>query len=78
MSRIIAANFGRLKNNPDKMRKAIAEYVELVGINEKGRPLKNSATCTNISQADIAKELGITLELFVFLSPALQMKVTSK
>jgi len=57
---LIAANFGRLSNNPTKMRKAIAEYVDLVGNEHGGDRKSKDASRTLISQEDIAKELGIS------------------
>lgn len=56
---LIASNFGRLKNNPDKMRKAITEYVELVG-NKNGGYKKSECQVGTMSQSQIAKELGIS------------------
>ena len=38
-------NFGRLSNNPDKMRKAIAEYVELVGFKNGGNRKSECKPC---------------------------------
>lgn len=58
LRQLIASNFGRLSNNPTKFRKAVAEYVELVGMNE-GRP-KLDEVRPVLSQEDIAKELGIS------------------
>ena len=39
LRQLIASNFGRIKNDPAKLRKAVVEYVELVGMGE-GRPSK--------------------------------------
>jgi len=58
LRQLIASNFGRLSNNPSKFRKAVAEYVELVGF-KKGDN-QHSASCTTLSQKEIAKELGIS------------------
>ena len=59
LRQLIGANFGRLSNNPAKMRKAIAEYVGLVGNNHGGARLHNEVL--KPTQEDIAKELGIPL-----------------
>jgi len=59
LRQLIGANFGRLSNNPTKMRKAIAEYVGLVGNNHGGARLHNEVL--KPTQEDIAKELGIPL-----------------
>lgn len=57
---LIASNFGRMKNDPVKQGKLIAEYERLAGV-RVGRPGKlpnNSA----ISQKDIAKQLGVSVD----------------
>lgn len=50
---LIAANFGRLKNDAAKQRRAIAEYVELVGYRNgeagNGHKKVGSANCTSYS-----------------------------
>lgn len=65
---LISANFGRLKNDPAKQRKAIAKYVELVGYKpaEAGRQKANSQKCQSdtfkekLTLDQIAKQLGIS------------------
>lgn len=54
---LIAANFGRLKNDPIKQAKLIVEYEKLNGI-KRGRPEKSGHN-VRISQEDIAKEFGV-------------------
>lgn len=53
---LIAANFGRTKNNDTKQRKAISEYVELCGYKHGGSRCQNGTL--KIPLEDIAKELG--------------------
>ncbi len=58
---MIAANFGRTKNNESKQRKAIAEYVELCGYKNGG---DRKSECQNdtlkLSLDEIASQLGIS------------------
>lgn len=51
----IASNFGRLKNNPIKQSKLIAEYGKLCETAQGGQ---NKGNNSPISQEDIAKQLG--------------------
>ena len=37
LKQLIASNFGRIKNDPAKLRKAVVEYVELVGLKDGQR-----------------------------------------
>lgn len=62
LRQLIASNFGRIKNDPAKLRKAIVEYVELVGLNSSGRPNKLVKDSRILSQEEIAKELGISID----------------
>lgn len=63
---LISANFGRLKNDPAKQRKAVAKYVELVGFKhgEVGRnhEFQNSQNenSEKLTLDQIAKQLGIS------------------
>jgi len=61
LRQLIASNFGRIKNDPAKLRKAVVEYVELVGMGE-GRPSKLAQLELVLSQEDIAKELGLSVQ----------------
>lgn len=74
---LIASNFGRMKNDPVKQGKLIAEYERLAGIRHGG----DRASGNNFrlkTQEDIAKELGVTprtlrnLKRLNDLDPALQ------
>lgn len=58
LSFYIAANFGRLSNDPAKMRKAIKEYVELVGYKKGDNQYVDRQGLPTLSQEQIAKELG--------------------
>lgn len=53
---LIAANFGRMKNDPVKQGRWIAEYERLRGVRHGGSRRNNFAL---ISQDDIAAELGV-------------------
>lgn len=57
IAQLIAANFGRMKNDPIKQAKWIAEYERVRGV-KVGRPNK-SGNNVRISQEDIAAELGV-------------------
>jgi ParB family chromosome partitioning protein len=77
LKKLIAANFGRLKNDPIKQARVYQEYEKLSGVGGKGRPNKmrnNSA----LKQDEIAKELGVdvstiqNLKRLLTLAPELQ------
>lgn len=53
---LIAANFGRMKNDPVKQGRWIAEYERLRGVRHGGSRQNNSVL---ITQDDIAAELGV-------------------
>lgn len=53
---LLAANFGRSKNDESKQRKVAVEYVKLCGY-EKGRPEKD-AIMAHLSLDEIASQLG--------------------
>lgn len=57
LKKLLATNFGRIKNDQNKMRKVAVEYVELCGL-KNGEKLGNS--CRAKPQEEIAKELGIS------------------
>jgi len=63
LRQLIGANFGRLNNNPAKMRKAIAEYVGLVGNKGSGTYKQNhQVDGFKMTQKEIADELGISVQ----------------
>ena len=62
LRQLIGANFGRLNNNPAKMRKAIAEYVGLVGLNHGGNRSSSHQPDNLKNRVEIAKELGISVQ----------------
>lgn len=55
---LLAANFGREKNNESKQRKVIAEYVELCGYKNGGDRQAQAQTGLVVSLEEIAKQLG--------------------
>lgn len=57
---LIAANFGRMKNDPVKQGRWIAEYERLRGVRQGSHGIKSELNnSTRITQDDIAKELGV-------------------
>lgn len=74
MRKLLASNFGRLKNNPMKQSRVISEYEKLLGITHGGSRDQND----RLKQSDIAKQLGINettlkrLKRLQKLSPELQ------
>ena len=59
LKKLLATNFGRLKNDPVKQGRVFKEYEKLVGVRQ-GRPSKSRKICA-ISQEDMAKELGVSV-----------------
>ncbi|MBW9154890.1 hypothetical protein [Clostridium tagluense] len=74
MKKLLAANFGRLKNNPVKQGKVYSEYERLSGITHGGSRPKNSVL---ITQSEIAKQLGISVDTIQNLKK-LQTLLTQK
>lgn len=67
---LIAANFGRLKNNDAKFRKAVAEYVQLNGKKLGDNQWSGSVESAHpkLSKQEIASQLGVTeTELYELL-----------
>lgn len=58
LKKLLATNFGRMKNDPTKQRKVAVEYVELCGTSQ-GRP-KTSDNRNFLTQEEIAQNLGIS------------------
>lgn len=58
---LIAANFGRMKNDPVKQGRWIAEYERLRGVRQgSARQKVDQHNVGQVSQEDIARELGVT------------------
>ena len=55
---LIAANFGRIKKNKDKLRKAVAEYVQLCGYSPNGDRKTECQNGTRLTLDEIAGQLG--------------------
>ncbi|MGL5647770.1 MAG: ParB N-terminal domain-containing protein [Clostridium sp.] len=76
LKKLLATNFGRLKNDPVKQGRVFKQYEKLVGV-KQGRPSK-SRQIVAFSQEDMAKELGVDvrtlqrLKKLNSLSPDLQ------
>jgi ParB-like chromosome segregation protein Spo0J len=82
LRKLIAANFGRLKNDPIKQSKLITEYEKLCGV-QHGGDRKSNGNNLHLTQEDIAKQLGVDtrtlrdLKRLQTLSPDLQEIVSS-
>ena len=60
---LLAANFGRLKNDPVKQAKVFKEYESLRGVSGRGGDRKSKPNnSVLISQKDIANELGVSVD----------------
>lgn len=81
LKKLLAANFGRLKNNPVKQGKVYAEYEKLCGIQHGGDRGASGQIVRLPTQEDIAKELGVDartirrLKRLQSLSPELQQLI---
>jgi len=80
---LLAANFGRVKNDPIKQAKVYAEYERLCGaVASPGRPNK-MANGSVITQQDVANELGVStdtiqnLKRLLKISPEFQEMISS-
>ncbi|CAK7084373.1 hypothetical protein [Tissierella sp.] len=79
LKKLLATNFGRMKNDPSKQRKVAVQYVELCG-NSHGGNRNSSSDYRNLkmSQSDIAKQLGVsvsTLNEMLFIERKLTPEV---
>ncbi|WP_346913835.1 ParB/RepB/Spo0J family partition protein [Clostridium sp.] len=78
LKKLLATNFGRLKNNPVKQGRVLSEYEKLCGIQSGGDRKSKGKISPLITQLDIAKELGVdvktlrNLKNLQTLSPDLQ------
>lgn len=62
IAQLIAANFGRMKNDPIKQAKWIAEYERVRGVTRGGDRKSKPQFAALISQEDIANELGVSVD----------------
>ncbi|EQC1535435.1 ParB N-terminal domain-containing protein [Clostridium botulinum] len=62
LKKLLATNFGRLKNNPVKQGKVYAEYEKLCGIRQGGDRKSNPQFVGLITQEQIAEELRVSTE----------------
>ncbi|MBY6842793.1 ParB N-terminal domain-containing protein [Clostridium botulinum] len=62
LKKLLATNFGRLKNNPVKQGKVYAEYEKLCGVRQGGDRKSNPQIVGLITQEQIAEELGVSTE----------------
>jgi plasmid maintenance system antidote protein VapI len=58
LKKLLATNFGRIKNDPAKMRKVAVKYVELCGLKSGINQIR--VRDNRVPQAEIAKQLGIS------------------
>lgn len=83
LKKLLATNFGRLKNNPVKQGKVYTEYKKLCGVRQGSLNNKgvNVGDKLSLTQSDIAKELGVDvktiqrLKKLQQLSPDLQQLI---
>ena len=81
LKKLLAANFGRLKNNPVKQGKVLPEYEKLCGVERGNNQHSLRQNVASITQEDIAKELGVDvrhiqrLKKLQTLSPELQQLI---
>lgn len=63
LKKLLATNFGRMKNDPTKQRKVAVQYVELCGLKHGQRQDYQSSDNRNsvLTQEEIAKQLGISV-----------------
>lgn len=62
LMKLIETNFGRMKNDPIKQAKWLDEYLKLRGVRQgSARQKVDSNNWSQITQSDIAKELGISV-----------------
>ncbi|MGG7173383.1 ParB/RepB/Spo0J family partition protein [Clostridium neonatale] len=59
LKKLLATNFGRMKNDPTKQRKVAVEYVELCG-NKHGTNQWSGDNRQSLTQEEIAQNLGIS------------------
>lgn len=62
LKKLLATNFGRMKNDPVKQRKVAVQYVELCGLKHGDNQFKRSSdNHKSLTQAEIAQQLGISV-----------------
>ena len=63
LKKLLATNFGRLKNNPVKQGKVYAEYEKLCGVRQGSEGKRSlDPQFVGLTQEQIAKELGVSTE----------------
>lgn len=81
LMKLIETNFGRMKNDKIKQAKWLAEYEKLKGVRQ-GSAESNNFTQRNVTEDDIANELGVSrqslqnLKSLLKLDPALQALIS--
>jgi competence protein ComGC len=81
LRKLLAANFGRLKNNPVKQGKVYSEYERLSGVRQGSAGCPDTQNVGRITQEQIALELGVSTETIrrlkklQTLSPELQQLI---
>lgn len=83
LMKLIETNFGRMKNDPIKQAKWLDEYLKLRGVRQgSARQKVDSNNWSQITQSDIAKELGISvsqlnnMKSLLKLDPAFQALIS--
>lgn len=83
LQQLIAANFGRMKNDPVKQGKLLKEYERLRGVRRGGDRIANGNNSRLVSQEEIARELGVdtstvrNLKRLTTLIPELQEVIST-
>ena len=62
LKKLLATNFGRLKNNPIKQGKVFTEYEKLCGVRQGSAGIPQPQNAVQMTQVDIAKQLGISVD----------------
>lgn len=81
LMKLIETNFGRIKNDPVKQAKWVKEYEILKGVRQ-GTAERNNFAQREVTQDEVAKELGVTvktlqnLKSLLKLDPALQALIS--
>ena len=81
LKKLLATNFGRLKNNPVKQGRVYEQYEKLCGVRQGSLNTEPKFSAQQMTQSEIAKELGVSvdtiqnLKKLTRLSPELQQLI---
>lgn len=83
LMKLIETNFGRMKNDPIKQARWVEEYEKLRGVRQGSAGNAEPHNAVGVTQADIAKELGVSqdslqrLKSLLKLDPAIQALISN-